>query len=174
MEEKPKLIVLIGAPCTGKTIWAKYCVQHDVNTIRVAREEIALMLRGTLNMSTQKDKIVDRVYETALIAGINAGFNVIADSYNTSHKDLQHYFEVFEGYATLYAKVFRADVDVVNGRVLERSKTRGTNLDKYVVTRMDIQSHVSNVSYITGFLAMKESPFILLEDFVESESRHPI
>ena len=81
-----KLIILCGAPGSGKTTWAKkYCEEHS-NTIHVSRDVIRFSLLGNDEYYfAHEDKVLDTFY-TLIAQGLKDGKNVIADASHLTRK----------------------------------------------------------------------------------------
>lgn len=75
-----KLIIMSGAPGSGKSTYAKLLVQHDANTIYVSRDVIRFSLLEPDDHYFSKEAEVLETFYNNIISSLNEGYNVIADA----------------------------------------------------------------------------------------------
>lgn len=151
---KPKLLILVGPTCTGKSTWAKKLAKSNQSIIRVPREEIALLLRGTNFIPEATQQQVECMYETGIISGLSKGFNVIADSYNTTYSELKYYAELFGDHAELYFKLFPGTVEDIAHSLRQRFAMGGEMISQYTV-----RNQVNDMAYLTHLLKQDTGPY---------------
>lgn len=83
----PKLLVHRGISASGKTTAARELVQHGWT--RANRDDIRDTLHGG-KWSRANEKIVVKVRDAIIIAGLEAGQNVVSDDTNLSDKVVEH------------------------------------------------------------------------------------
>lgn len=81
-----KLIIMSGAPGSGKSTYAKKLVQNESNYISVSRDKIRFsLLSPTDHYFSKENEVLKNYYET-ISSFLNMGYNVIADSSNLTWK----------------------------------------------------------------------------------------
>lgn len=82
---KPKLLVTIGLPGSGKSTWAKK--NQTDNTIRVNKDSLRDMLFGSVvPWDYSLEKIVDDAEMAAVVTSLKKGRDVIVDATNLTEK----------------------------------------------------------------------------------------
>lgn len=81
-----KLIIMSGAPGSGKSTYAKKLVQNESNYISVSRDKIRFSLLSPIDHYFSKENEVLKNYYKTISSFLNMGYNVIADSSNLSWK----------------------------------------------------------------------------------------
>lgn len=81
-----KLIIMSGAPGSGKSTYAKKLMQNKPSYIRVSRDNIRFTLLSPTDSYFSKEKEVLTTYHEKISFLLNMGYNVIADSSNLTWK----------------------------------------------------------------------------------------
>ena len=81
-----KLIIMSGAPGSGKSTYAEKLVQNESNYISVSRDKIRFSLLSSTDHYFSKENEVLKNYYKTISSFLNMGYNVIADSSNLSWK----------------------------------------------------------------------------------------
>lgn len=153
---RPKLLILVGPTCTGKTTWARKFMVNKQNVVRIAREEFALILRNSTFLTDKVKEQVECLYETGIISALSRGFDVIADSYNTSYAELEYYVDVFKPHADLYIKLFPGKMEDIAHSLRERfQQKRGE-----IISQQLVRNQVNDMHYLTNLLKKDMGPFI--------------
>lgn len=132
MKSKPKVLILAGAPGSGKTTYANKVLEKKPKTVILSFDG----LRKTLfNDYKSNDKLVFKMFETCLLEAVNSGYDVIIDNTNTKLAYYNEILTVLKGKAYVRYKVFDEPVELL----LARNKTRDLEkriADESVITRM--------------------------------------
>lgn len=81
-----KLIIMSGAPGSGKSTYAKKLMQNKPSYIRVSRDNIRFTLLSPTDSYFSKEKEVLTTYYETISSFLSMGYNVIADSSNLTWK----------------------------------------------------------------------------------------
>lgn len=99
---KPKLIFLIGASYSGKTLWAKTFCNSGPNIIRICPEELQLMMRSNSNVAPAAKEALIIGLESLIISFLTRGYTVILDALLNLDMDFfDQMSETFRPYADL-------------------------------------------------------------------------
>ena len=153
----PKLTVLVGPPCSGKSTWMASNVVGDVVISRDALVEAAGAKRG-LNYSESfkflnankdvSDTEVDGVLSSTMVEARNAGKDVVIDMTNMSKKGRRRW-------VTEFAKYDKKAVVFLTGfeELKKRNKIRAEKTGKYIPSHVlqDMCIRYSMPTYAEGF-----------------------
>lgn len=132
----PKLTILIGIPCSGKSTWAKEQLKANQNLIRVNRDEFRYMLRDDGNPGNRIEKIIDILQEQAILHALVRGFDVIVDNTNCKPKYLNALVDSFSEYADIEFKTFEISLVDAFQRNIARKTLTGVYIPEHVMVRM--------------------------------------
>lgn len=153
----PKLTVLIGPPCSGKSTWMQANVTGDVVISRDALVEAAGAKRG-LNYSEAfkflnankdvSDAEVDGLLNSTAIEARNSGKSVVVDMTNMSKKGRRRWVNEFAKYDKK-AVVFLTGFEELKKRNKNRADMTGKYIPSHVLEDMCIR--YSLPTYSEGF-----------------------
>ena len=75
-----KLHLVPGLPGSGKTTLAHQMLGEDQDLVRVSRKDLRLMLFGSPRWDVTRESTVRRAQETAVVAAVASGRDVVCDS----------------------------------------------------------------------------------------------
>lgn len=81
-----KLIIMSGAPGSGKSTYAKLLVQRNTNTIHISRDAIRFSLLEPNDHYFSRETEVLETFYNNIISYLKLGYNVIADASHLSWK----------------------------------------------------------------------------------------
>ena len=130
-----KLLILVGAPGSGKSTFARYFLRTEDNWIRVNRDDFRLMQFGDSLMTPFYEERISKMVEASVLTLLKSDTNVIIDATNTSLRTIQDMIHTYTEYADISFKVFDLPVDELVKRCDKRYEETGKFISKSVVER---------------------------------------
>ena len=130
-----KLLILVGAPGSGKSTFARYFLRTEDNWIRVNRDDFRLMQFGDSLMIPFYEERISKMVEASVLTLLKSDTNVIIDATNTSLRTIQDMILTYTEYADISFKVFDLPVDELVKRCDKRYEETGKFISKSVVER---------------------------------------
>ena len=130
-----KLLILVGAPGSGKSTFARYFLRTEDNWIRVNRDDFRLMQFGDSLMIPFYEERISKMVEASVLTLLKSDTNVIIDATNTSLRTIQDMIHTYTEYAAISFKVFDLPVDELVKRCDKRYEETGKFISKSVVER---------------------------------------
>ena len=130
-----KLLILVGAPGSGKSTFARYFLRTEDNWIRVNRDDFRLMQFGDSLMIPFYEERISKMVEASVLTLLKSDTNVIIDATNTSLRTIQDMIHIYTEYADISFKVFDLPVDELVKRCDKRYEETGKFISKSVVER---------------------------------------
>lgn len=130
-----KLLILVGAPGSGKSTFARYFLRTEDNWIRVNRDDFRLMQFGDSLMIPFYEERISKMVEASVLTLLKSDTNVIIDATNTSLRTIQDMIHTYTEYADISFKVFDLPIDELVKRCDKRYEETGKFISKSVVER---------------------------------------
>ena len=130
-----RLLILVGAPGSGKSTFARYFLRTEDNWIRVNRDDFRLMQFGDSLMIPFYEERISKMVEASVLTLLKSDTNVIIDATNTSLRTIQDMIHTYTEYADISFKVFDLPVDELVKRCDKRYEETGKFISKSVVER---------------------------------------
>jgi len=130
-----KILILVGAPGSGKSTFARYFLRTEDNWIRVNRDDFRLMQFGDSLMIPFYEERISKMVEASVLTLLKSDTNVIIDATNTSLRTIQDMIHTYTEYADISFKVFDLPVDELVKRCDKRYEETGKFISKSVVER---------------------------------------
>lgn len=130
-----KLLILVGAPGSGKSTFARYFLRTEDNWIRVNRDDFRLMQFGDSLMIPFYEERISKMVEASVLTLLKSDTNVIIDATNTSLRTIQDMIFTYTEYADISFKVFDLPIDELVKRCDKRYEETGKFISKSVVER---------------------------------------
>ena len=130
-----KLFILVGAPGSGKSTFARYFLRTEDNWIRVNRDDFRLLQFGDSLMIPFYEERISKMVEASVLTLLKSDTNVIIDATNTSLRTIQDMIHTYTEYADISFKVFDLPVDELVKRCDKRYEETGKFISKSVVER---------------------------------------
>jgi predicted kinase len=128
---RPKLILLIGIPGSGKTTYAKEYIKLNPNTVHLSSDSIRAELYGNESIQGNPTEVFSLMQKRA-IETLNDGKDVIYDATNITRKDRSYIISLCPKFVEIEAHIIWAPIEVCIERDVARERTVG----KEVIDRM--------------------------------------
>lgn len=128
MKKNPKILILIGAPGSGKSTFAKYFIRTEENWMRLCRDDFRMMHFTYANMSPREEGLITDMMDASIEALLKKRCNVLIDATNCRAEYINHYIEKFNHLADISFKIFEEDAKEIS----ERCKKRYEETGKYI------------------------------------------
>lgn len=135
-----KLLILVGAPGSGKSTFARYFLRTEDNWVRVNRDDFRLMQFGDSLMIPFYEERISKMVDASVLALLKSDTNVLIDATNTSLRTIQDMVNAYTEYADISFKVFDVPVEELVKRCDKRFAETGKFIPKGV-----IEKNVSNL-----------------------------
>lgn len=149
----PKLLILVGAPGSGKSTFARYFLRTEDNWVRVNRDDFRLMQFGDTLMSPFYEERITKMVEASVITLLKNHTNVIIDATNSSLRTLEDMVCTYTEYADISFKVFDLSVEELVKRCDKRYEQTGKFIPKSA-----IEKHVTQLQYTKEKFDFKPIP----------------
>ena len=149
----PKLLILVGAPGSGKSTFARYFIRTEDNWVRVNRDDFRLMQFGDTLMSPFYEERITKMVEASVITLLKHHTNVIIDATNCSLRTLEDMIQAYTEYADISFKVFDLSVEELVKRCDKRCEQTGKFIPKSA-----IEKHVTQLQYTKEKFDFKPIP----------------
>ena len=149
----PKLLILVGAPGSGKSTFARYFIRIEDNWVRVNRDDFRLMQFGDTLMSPFYEERITKMVEASVITLLKHHTNVIIDATNCSLRTLEDMIHAYTEYADISFKVFDLSVEELVKRCDKRCEQTGKFIPKSA-----IEKHVTQLQYTKEKFDFKSIP----------------
>lgn len=135
--DKPKLIMLIGIPASGKSTFKRKVLNIEKELVAVCPDDIREMLSGDVS-NQDYNKLVFEIVHTSIQNAIIDGKSVLLDATNVRKKYRKQYIEKYKNVAEICGIVFHVSLQEAKARIkrdLENGVNR-SNVPDYVVDDM--------------------------------------
>lgn len=136
---KNKIIILIGAPCSGKSTWAKEYIKENRKTLRFNRDDIRMMMKNYPMLDGAEESVVTEMIYTGVSSGTSIGRDIIIDQTNVRLKYINGFIKTFCELHDMEVilVVIKRDVNLLLERNIERSTQTGiAKIPEDVIRRM--------------------------------------
>ena len=128
---RPKLILLVGIPGSGKTTFAKNYIEQSANTIHLSSDVIRKELYGDESIQGNPAEVFSLMQKRAVEA-LNEGHDVLYDATNVTRKDRASIIGICPKFAKIEAHIIWAPI----GICIERDAMRERTVGKEVIDKM--------------------------------------
>lgn len=128
---RPKLILLVGIPGSGKTTYSKKYMEQNPNTIHLSSDAIRKELYGDENIQGNPGDVFSLMQKRAVEA-LNNGCDVLYDATNITRKDRASIINICPKFARIECHIIWAPIEVC----IERDAKRDRTVGKEVIDKM--------------------------------------
>lgn len=133
-ETKPNLIILIGVPGSGKTTLAYKMLKEDANSVRVNRDDIRKMIKGSYSPDEVFETLVSSLQDAAIAGSLKKKYTVILDNTNCRPKYIR---ELIVKYGKISKVTLEfVGVDLTLKQLYERNDIRDKPVPADVIEKM--------------------------------------
>lgn len=128
---RPKLILLVGVPGSGKTTYAKNYIKQNYNTIHLSSDAIRQELYGDENIQGNPGDVFSLMQKRA-VESLNNGCDVLYDATNITRKDRSCIIGICPKFVKIECHIIWAPIETCVEQDAKRERTVG----KEVIDRM--------------------------------------
>lgn len=125
MKKNLQILILIGAPGSGKTTFAKYFIRTEENWMRLCRDDFRAMHFSSSNLSPREEGLIGEMIDGAIESLLKKKTNVLIDATHCKAEYINHYIKKFNNVADISFKVFDLDAETIAERCEKRNKETG-------------------------------------------------
>jgi predicted kinase len=135
MKQIPKLLILVGAPASGKTTYAKYLVRTEENWFRLSRDDFRSMNFNASKMDDDGEKRISLLFDTSIETLLKNKYNVVVDATHCKAEYINNYINKFNTKADIEFKVFEASFEELQERAKKRYEETGYFMPDHVIKK---------------------------------------
>jgi len=135
MSKNSQILILIGAPGSGKSTFAKYFLRTEENWIRVCRDDFRMMQFSNGNVSDREENMITNMVNACIESLLRKKSNVLIDATNCKKEYINQFINRFENDADISFKVFDVSKDELEKRCEQRFNETGKFIPKNVITK---------------------------------------
>jgi len=125
MQKDTQLMILVGAPGSGKTTFAKYFIRTEENWFRLSRDDFREMNFKDGTLDPHGEKLVSEMFDAAIEALLRRNCNILLDATHCRADYLNHYIAKYNTQATISFRLFEAPVEELIARCDKRYSETG-------------------------------------------------
>ncbi|MFM2387557.1 MAG: hypothetical protein RL660_2314 [Bacteroidota bacterium] len=139
----PQILILVGAPGSGKSSFAKYFMRTEENWARVSRDDFRAMQFEASRASDATEVMITAAVDASIAAYLVKGYNVMIDATHCRMDYIKQYIDKYGHLADIHFKVFDVPLEELIERCAEREAATGKHIPASV-----IESHVIKLNHL--------------------------
>jgi predicted kinase len=118
-------MILIGAPGSGKTTFAKYFIRTEENWYRLSRDDFREMNFQDGALDAHTERLVSEMFDAAIEALLRRKCNILLDATHCRADYLNHFINKYNTQADITFRIFEAPVEELIARCDRRYAETG-------------------------------------------------
>ncbi|GAB3357004.1 hypothetical protein GCM10027566_20280 [Arachidicoccus ginsenosidivorans] len=131
--KNPQLLILVGAPGSGKTTFAKYHTRMHQNWVRLSRDDFRAMQFSDQFLSDELEEALTDMMFAGIHKLLLRKLSVIADATHTKFEYIEQYIEAFGHMADISFKVFELPLERLIENCEKRTREGGRHISKKAI-----------------------------------------
>ena len=120
-----QLLILVGAPGSGKSTFARYFIRTEENWMRLCRDDFRTMHFTHSNLPLREERLLTEMLDASIELLLRKRTNVILDATHCKAEYLNEYIGKFNHLADISFKIFETDAKIIAERCEKRYKETG-------------------------------------------------
>ena len=133
--KNPQILILVGAPGSGKSTFAKYFLRTEENWIRISRDDFRSMQFGGTVVSDREEMMITEMVNSSIEALLRRKSNVLVDATNCKKEYINQFIDKFKHSADITFKTFELGKEILEERCENRFNETGKFIPKNVLHR---------------------------------------
>ncbi len=129
----PEILILVGAPGSGKTTFAKELLTNNKHWARVSRDDFRAMHFAETRATDAVEIMITYAVDAAIKGYIDNKYNVIIDATNCKMASINYFIKKFITLANITFKVLDPPLETLLKRCLEREAATGKHIPEAVI-----------------------------------------
>lgn len=134
-KKNSQILILVGAPGSGKSSFAKYFLRTEENWTRVSRDDFRSMQFQGSRGNERIESVLTFAVEASIEALLLRHCNVIIDATHCKKDYINQYVKRFGHMADIHFKVFDVPLEELENRCAERETQTGKHIPKNVIQK---------------------------------------
>jgi predicted kinase len=130
-----QILILVGAPGSGKSTFARHFIRKEENWMRLCRDDFRTMHFTCGNLPRHKEYLIAEMIDAAIEALLLKRSNVLLDATHCRREYINHYIERFNHLADISFKVFEADAATLAERCEKRFRETGRLIPAHILKK---------------------------------------
>jgi predicted kinase len=135
MKENPQMLLLIGAPGSGKSTFAKSFLRTETHWMRLCRDDFRMMNFNGSVMSPYEEFLITGMIDASIETLLHNRCSVLLDATHCRAGYLNHYIGKFNAMADISFKLFECETDELIARCERRRAETGRHVPENIIRR---------------------------------------